>query len=72
MKTNEEVLQRRKELGDQLAELRKKQHWTQEEMAANMNVTRSSINKMEKGVWLSLEMLIRMEGILNFRVNLQE
>ena len=72
MKTNEEVLQRRKELGDQLAELRKKQNWTQEEMAANMNVTRSSINKMEKGVWLSLEMLIRMEGILNFRVNLQE
>lgn len=72
MKTNEEVLQRRKELGDQLAEFRKKQNWTQEEMAAKMNVTRSSINKMEKGAWLSLEMLIRMEGILNFRVNLQE
>lgn len=72
MKTNEEVLQRRKELGNQLAEMRKKQDLTQDEMAAKLGVTRSSINKMEKGVWLSLEMLIRMEGILNFRVNLQE
>lgn len=72
MKSPEEVLQRRKELGEMLAGYRQKQNWTQEELAARLGVTRSSINKMEKGVWLSLEMLIKMEGILKFNVVLEQ
>ncbi len=70
MQTNDLVVSERKVIGERLTEFRKKKKMTQEELAAELGVTKSSINKMEKGVWISLEMLIRLSVILEFKVTL--
>jgi transcriptional regulator with XRE-family HTH domain len=64
------VAEQRKQIGARIAEYRKRKNMTQEELAAMMGITKSSINKMERGVWLSVEMLIRLSEILNFRIEL--
>lgn len=64
------VTEQRELIGVRLTELRKQKKLTQEDMAIKLGVTKSSINKMEKGVWISLEMLIRMSEILHFRIDL--
>lgn len=70
MQTNDLVVSERKVIGERLTVFRKKKKMTQEELAAELGVTKSSINKMEKGVWISLEMLIRLSVILEFKVTL--
>jgi transcriptional regulator with XRE-family HTH domain len=72
MESNESVVKQRQELGEKLTQFRKKQNLTQEDVAQQLGVTKSSINKMEKGVWMSLEMLIKLSEILNFKVDLLE
>lgn len=64
------VVEERKLIGDRLAELRKSKNLTQEDLAIKLGVTKSSINKIEKGVWISLEIMIKMSQILGFRIQL--
>lgn len=70
MQTNDLVVSERKKIGARLTEFRQKKNMTQEEVAAELGVTKSSINKMEKGIWISLEMLIRLSVVLEFKLEL--
>lgn len=72
MQTNELVTSQRKQIGEKLADFRKRKNMTQEELALTLGITKSSINKMEKGVWISLEMIIRLSEVLDFKIELLE
>ncbi|WP_445613148.1 helix-turn-helix domain-containing protein [Geobacillus sp. YF-1] len=54
-------------LGETLKQLRKQRHWTQEQLAEQLNVSRSQISKWENGSLLpdvqSLEKLCRLFGV---------
>lgn len=69
-KDSQTVSEERKKIGRCLADLRKQKNMTQEELAAELGITKSSVNKMERGIWISIEMIIRLSGILNFKINL--
>lgn len=68
--TTEYITRSRLRISSQVREFRKNNRLTQLELAKLVGVTRSAINKVEAGVWVSLEILIKIGAVLDFEVAL--
>lgn len=68
--TTEYITRSRLRISSQVREFRKNNRLTQLELAKLVGVTRSAINKVESGVWVSLDILIKIGAVLDFEVDL--
>lgn len=53
-------------IGSWIKEMREEKKLSTQDLAIKLDVTISTINKIEQGKWLSLEMLIKLSVILEF------
>lgn len=69
--TPEEVLQKRKALGERLKELRELHSLTMDELGELIDVGKSTISKIEAGKWnVGVDTLLILEEELNFKIHL--
>ena len=67
------LLERREELGLRLREIREKKGLSQEQLADIMNVSRTTISKIESGKFnCSYDYIIKFSAALGFRIVLEE
>jgi transcriptional regulator with XRE-family HTH domain len=60
----------RREIGSRIKGLRKANGLTQSQLADKIGVTKASVSKIERGEWLSAEMLIRLSVELDFSIQI--
>lgn len=68
----EEVAASRQQLGLQVKEFRKETGLTQLQLSQLLEVTEPTISKIEAGKWISLEILIKLGGVLGFFISLKK
>lgn len=67
------LLKRREELGLRLREIREKKGLSQEQLADIMNVSRTTISKIESGKFnCSYDYIIKFSAVLDFDVVIKE
>lgn len=70
---NSEILESRVKIGSSLRAIRENRGWSQEQLAEKMNISRSTISKIESGKFnCSIDYLAKFATFLNFEVNLSQ
>lgn len=68
-----EILESRVKIGSSIRAIRENRGWSQEQLAEKMNISRSTISKIESGKFnCSIDYLAKFASFLDFEVNLSE
>lgn len=68
-----EILESRVKIGSSLRAIRENRGWSQEQLAEKMNISRSTISKIESGKFnCSIDYLAKFGSFLNFEIILQD
>jgi transcriptional regulator with XRE-family HTH domain len=66
-------LENRSKIGSTLREIREKRGFSQEQLAEKMNISRSTISKIESGKFnCSIDYLAKFAAVLDFEIILQD
>ncbi|WP_285269209.1 helix-turn-helix transcriptional regulator [Kaistella rhinocerotis] len=68
-----EILENRVKTGSSLRAIRENRGWSQEQLAEKMNISRSTISKIESGKFnCSIDYLAKFASFLDFEIILQD
>lgn len=68
-----EILESRVKIGSSLRAIRENHGWSQEQLAEKMNISRSTISKIESGKFnCSIDYLAKFASFLDFEIILQD
>lgn len=68
-----EILESRVKIGSSLRAIRENRGWRQEQLAEKMNISRSTISKIESGKFnCSIDYLAKFASFLDFEIILQD